>query len=57
VNGLRYGTFGSRTVQTSGSAVLLAAEAARDKALQVAARLLEADPADLIMEQGQVMVG
>jgi carbon-monoxide dehydrogenase large subunit len=51
-----YGTFGSRTLQTSGSAVLLAAEAARDKALRVAARLLEADPADLVMEQGQVMV-
>jgi len=51
-----YGTFGSRTLQIAGSAVLLAAEAARDKALRVAARLLEADPADLIMENGKVMV-
>jgi len=50
------GTFGSRTLQTSGSAVLLAAEAARDKAFSVAARLLEADPADLVMEGGRVMV-
>jgi carbon-monoxide dehydrogenase large subunit len=50
------GTFGSRTLQTSGSAVLLAAEAARNKAFQVAARLLEADPADLVMEDGRVMV-
>jgi carbon-monoxide dehydrogenase large subunit len=50
------GTFGSRTLQTSGSAVLLAAEAARNKAFQVAARLLEADPADLLMEDGRVMV-
>ena len=51
-----YGTFGSRTLQVAGSAVLLAAEAVRDKALQVAARLLEADPADLILEDGNVMV-
>ncbi len=51
-----YGTFGSRTLQTAGSAVLLAAEAAREKALRVAARLLEADPADLVMENGTVMV-
>ena len=51
-----FGTFGSRTLQISGSAVLLAAEAARDKALQVAARLLEADPADLVIQDGNVMV-
>jgi aerobic carbon-monoxide dehydrogenase large subunit len=51
-----YGTFASRTLQTAGSAVLLAAEAAREKALRVAARLLEADPADLVMENGHVMV-
>ncbi len=51
-----FGTFGSRTLQIAGSAVLLAAEAARDKALQVAARLLEADPADLVLENGSVMV-
>lgn len=51
-----YGTFGSRTLQTSGTAVLLAAEAVRNKALQVAARLLEADPADLLLESGDVMV-
>ncbi len=50
------GTFGSRTTQIAGSAVLLAAEAAREKALQVAARMLEAAPADLVMEDGRVMV-
>lgn len=50
------GTFGSRTTQIAGSAVLLAVEAVREKALQVAARVLEASPADLIMENGQVMV-
>src|SRR5262249_20803510 len=38
------GTFGSRTVQISGTAVHLAAEAAREKALAVAAHHLEAAP-------------
>jgi carbon-monoxide dehydrogenase large subunit len=50
------GTFGSRITQTGGSAVLLAAEAAREKALQVAARVLEAAPADLELTDGRVMV-
>jgi carbon-monoxide dehydrogenase large subunit len=50
------GTFGSRTAQTAGPAVLLAAEAVREKALQVAAQVLEAAPADLVMEDGQVTV-
>ncbi len=50
------GTFGSRTLQTAGSVVLLAAEAARDKAFSIAAHQLEADPADLVMENGRVMV-
>ena len=54
--GYSIGTFGSRIAQTAGSAVLLAAEAARDKALQVAARVLEAAPQDLVMENGKVMV-
>ena len=51
-----YGTFASRTLQTAGSAVLLAAEAVREKALRVAARLLEVDAADLILEEGNVRV-
>jgi aerobic carbon-monoxide dehydrogenase large subunit len=50
------GTFGSRVTQTAGSAILLAAEAVRNKALQVAANLLEATMQDLIMEDGKVMV-
>ncbi len=50
------GTFGSRTAQTGGSAVWLAAEAVREKALQVAAQVLEAAPADLLLEDGRVMV-
>jgi carbon-monoxide dehydrogenase large subunit len=50
------GTFGSRTTQVSGASVLLAAEAAREKAFQVAGQLLEAAPKDLLMESGKVMV-
>ncbi len=50
------GTFGSRVTQTGGSAVLLAAEAARDKALRVAGQILEVAPADLVLEGGQVQV-
>src|SRR2546421_1554633 len=49
------GTFGSRTTQVSGTAVLLAAEATRDKAFQVAGQLLEAAPKDLVIENGKVM--
>ena len=54
--GFSVGTFGSRVIQVGGSAVLLAAEAARDKAIQLAARMLEAAPSDLVMEDGRVMV-
>jgi len=50
------GTFGSRSLQVAGSAVLLAAEAVREKALQVAARVLEAATEDLELEDGRVMV-
>lgn len=50
------GTFGSRVTQTAGSVVHLAAVAARDKALQVAAHALEAAPADLVLEGGRVFV-
>ncbi len=50
------GTFGSRTTQISGSVVLLAAQAVREKALHLAASLLEAAQADLVLEEGRVMV-
>ena len=50
------GTFGSRTTQTAGSAVYLAAVAAREKVLQVAAQALEAAPADLVLEDGRALV-
>jgi len=54
--GYSFGTFGSRVTQVSGSAVLLAAEAAREKALKVASQVLEAAPADLVIEDGRVQV-
>ncbi len=54
--GFSSGTFGSRVTQIAGSAVLLAAEALREKALQVAARVLEVDADDLVMEGGQLVV-
>ena len=54
--GFSIGTFGSRVIQVGGSAVLLAAGTARDKALQLAARMLEVAPADLVMEDGRMMV-
>lgn len=50
------GTIGSRVTQVGGSAVLLASEAVREKALQVAAHVLEASPNDLSMEQGRISV-
>ncbi len=54
--GYGIGTFGSRTTQVAASVVLLAAQAVRDKALNVAAHVLEAAPADLMMADGKVTV-
>ncbi|HEX2915497.1 MAG TPA: xanthine dehydrogenase family protein molybdopterin-binding subunit [Chloroflexia bacterium] len=51
-----FGTFGSRTTPVAASAVHIAAEAAREKAFGLAARLLEASQSDLILEEGKVMV-
>ncbi len=51
-----FGTFGSRTMQVAGTAILLACEAVREKALKVAAHVLEAAIGDLEMENGQVRV-
>lgn len=50
------GTFGSRVTQVGASVVLLAARAVREKAMQVAARVLEAAQADLELIDGQVRV-
>ncbi len=54
--GFSIGTYGSRITQVAGSAVLLAAQAVREKALQLAAHVLEVAAADLVMEDGRMMV-
>ena len=54
--GYAVGTFASRAAVMSGSAIALAARAARAKILKVAAEALEADPDDLEIEDGIVRV-
>jgi aerobic carbon-monoxide dehydrogenase large subunit len=46
------GTYGSRTAAIGGSAALLASRAVRDKAIRIAAHLLEAAAADVVCEAG-----
>ena len=53
---LGFGTGGSRAASVGGTAVLLAAEAVRDKARKIAAHLLEAAEADLEFEGGRFHV-
>ncbi len=50
------GTFASRAAVVAGNAVALAAQAVREKALKVAATTLEANVADLALENGKVFV-
>jgi carbon-monoxide dehydrogenase large subunit len=50
------GTGGSRSLQMGGNAVRQASEEVREKALEIAARMLEADPADLRLEDGTFSV-
>ncbi len=50
------GTFGSRVTQVGASVVLLAAEAAREKALRAAAHVLEVAYADLELVDGKIAV-
>jgi carbon-monoxide dehydrogenase large subunit len=47
-----FGTFGSRSVALGGSALAEAARVVRDKGRRLAARLLEADPADVVPVRG-----
>ena len=54
--GYAVGTFASRAAVMSGSAVALAARAARAKAIRVAAAALEASPDDLEIVAGRVQV-
>jgi len=50
------GTFASRALVTAGNAVAVAAGKVRDKALRLAADLLEVDPHDLELRDGTVSV-
>ncbi|HEY7203223.1 MAG TPA: xanthine dehydrogenase family protein molybdopterin-binding subunit [Methylomirabilota bacterium] len=50
------GTYGSRTAAIGGSAALLASRAVLDRARHVAARLLEAAPADVVVADGTFSV-
>jgi CO/xanthine dehydrogenase Mo-binding subunit len=50
------GTFGSRTAAIGGSAALLAGHAVRDKAMRIAAHLLEAAAPDIVCNNGTFSV-
>jgi carbon-monoxide dehydrogenase large subunit len=50
------GTFASRALVTSGNAVAVAAGKVRDKALRLAAELLEASPGDIELVEGAARV-
>lgn len=57
-SGIPYGlgTLASRSVVVAGNAVVQAAQAVRDKALEAAAELLEASPQDLLLEASEIYV-
>lgn len=50
------GTYASRSAVLAGGAGILAGRSVREKALKIAAHLLEADPADLVVNGGRVAV-
>jgi carbon-monoxide dehydrogenase large subunit len=54
--GYGQGSVASRSATAGGGAVVLAARRVREKALRIAAHLLEADPADLELRDGQARV-
>jgi carbon-monoxide dehydrogenase large subunit len=54
--GYGVGTFASRTAVVSGNAVKVAARSVRRQAQELAARMLEADPDDVELADGQVRV-
>src|SRR5213596_1656002 len=54
--GMGVGTFGSRSLAVGGIAVHKAAEKVREKVVQIGAHLLEASPADVVVEGGKVFV-
>jgi carbon-monoxide dehydrogenase large subunit len=51
-----FGTGGSRGVAVGGSAVYLALQSVKTKARRIAAHLLEAAPADVVLEDGRLHV-
>ncbi|MGY1809896.1 aerobic carbon-monoxide dehydrogenase large subunit [Blastococcus sp. SYSU D00669] len=54
--GYAVGTFASRAAVMSGNAIALAARGVREKAIRIAADVLEADPGDLEIADGVVQV-
>ncbi len=52
-----FGAFASRVTVMTGSATTIAAEALRDKALAIAARLLQARPEELRLSRGRIVAG
>jgi carbon-monoxide dehydrogenase large subunit len=54
--GMGVGTFGSRSLAVGGIAVHKAAEKVREKVIQIGAHVLEASPADVVVEGGKVFV-
>jgi aerobic carbon-monoxide dehydrogenase large subunit len=50
------GTYGSRTAAIGGSAAFLAARTVRDRAVRIAADLLEASAADVVVQDGRFSV-
>jgi carbon-monoxide dehydrogenase large subunit len=51
-----WGTYGSRSLSVGGEAVARAAEKVQDKAKQICAALLEADPEDIELSDGRYQV-
>ena len=54
--GMGVGTFGSRSLAVGGIAVHNAAQKIREKVVQIGAHLLEASPADVVVQGGKVFV-
>src|SRR5947208_5492554 len=50
------GTFGSRSAQLAGSAIVLAADKLVEKDRKIAAHILDAAAADITFEQGRVTI-
>src|SRR5204862_7065732 len=50
------GTFGSRSAQLAGSAIVLAADKLIDKGRRIAAHVMEAAPSDIVFEAGRFAI-